>query len=217
MSANNYHFSFTTKVSPAEAADKIWRISDWWTSKVTGTAEHKGDVFTVNFGETFVTLVVAEELPATGFVWAVTDCNLHWLKNKNEWNGTQIVWAISSAGGETTISMTHIGLVPEVECYENCRKGWNFYVGECLRRLMDEDKGLSDMEKARRQAAGSGTALGARNMQEEALSRSWENMLTRLKVFAESNLEDTSGTMHENVTSQPESQPPRDRRTQPRD
>jgi hypothetical protein len=38
--------------------------------------------------------------------------------------------------------MTHIGLVPGVECYEDCKKGWNFYVGESLFRWMTEGKGL---------------------------------------------------------------------------
>ena len=38
--------------------------------------------------------------------------------------------------------MTHVGLTPDKECYEDCNKGWSFYVGESLRKLITEGKGL---------------------------------------------------------------------------
>jgi hypothetical protein len=43
--------------------------------------------------------------------------------------------------------MTHAGLVPGVECYGNCEKGWDFYVGESLLRLLTENTGLADQQR----------------------------------------------------------------------
>lgn len=80
-------------------------------------------------------------------VWLVTDCNLQWLKNKKEWKGTQIEWEISTLDHSTRIDFTHVGLFPEIECYDDCRKGWNFYVTESLFKLITEGEGLPETPK----------------------------------------------------------------------
>ncbi len=40
-----------------------------------------------------------------------------------------------------------MGLVPEIECYNDCVKGWNFYVNESLFKLMTEGKGIPERKK----------------------------------------------------------------------
>jgi len=59
-----------------------------------------------------------------------------------DWNGTKISWEISTDEGLTKINFTHIGLVPEKECYNDCKGGWSFYVKESLFKLLTEHKGL---------------------------------------------------------------------------
>ena len=49
-------------------------------------------------------------------VWEVTDCYLHWLNDKSKWTGTRVVYDIVYDHKTSTITMTHKGLVPEVEC-----------------------------------------------------------------------------------------------------
>ena len=86
-------------------------------------------------------------IPDKKIVWQVTDCNLHWLKGKKEWNDTKVVWEVSPENKSTTrIRMTHSGLVPGIECYDDGKKGWDFFVGESLRKLLTENKGLPDLE-----------------------------------------------------------------------
>lgn len=87
-----------------------------------------------------------EVVPDKKIVWLVTDSSIHWLKDKTEWSGTKVVWEASSAKGTTTIDMTHVGLVPEVECYDDCNEGWNFYVGKSLFKFLTENKGLPDRQ-----------------------------------------------------------------------
>ncbi len=47
----------------------------------------------------------------------VTQCTLHWIVNKTEWKDTRTGWEVSSRNGRTSFAMTHVGQVPEQECY----------------------------------------------------------------------------------------------------
>jgi Activator of Hsp90 ATPase homolog 1-like protein len=145
MTSKDYDRSIKANIPPAQAFDKITRVPDWWTKGFTGCSQKLGDNFTVRFGETFVDFKISELVPDNKIVWEVTDSNLHWLKDKKEWNGTKVVWEVSPEGkSETRVRMTHSGLVPGVECYDRCKEGWDFYVGESLLKLLTEKKGLPD-------------------------------------------------------------------------
>jgi hypothetical protein len=144
VTQHDYRCSITGNISPAEAFERICRVSDWWTAGTQGISRNLGDEFAVNFGETFVTFKVTELVPGKKAVWLVTACNLHWINNKTEWQGTKVVWDLSSENGQTHVTMTHVGLVPGVECYNDCSIGWNFCVGESLLKLLTEGIGLPD-------------------------------------------------------------------------
>jgi hypothetical protein len=45
-------------------------------------------------------------------------------QDKSEWKGTKIVFEISQKDNKTQLHFTHVGLVPEYECYDICRQGW---------------------------------------------------------------------------------------------
>ncbi len=144
MSAHNYSASITTNLTATATAERINRVADWWTASFTGAAEKIGDTFSVRWGETFVDFTVTDYVPAKKIVWRVTDCNLLFVEDRKEWKDTQIIFDISSNGGATTVTMTHAGLVPSVECYEACSKGWNFYITESLQELLTENLGMPD-------------------------------------------------------------------------
>jgi len=153
MKTQDYHSSITTTIDPKKAFESISRVPEWWTSHFEGRSQNPGDVFTVRFGETFVTFKVTEVVPGQKVSWLVTDCNLHWLSDKKEWKDTRIVWEVSTRDNLTQIDFTHIGLVPAVECYENCEKGWNFFIKDSLFKLITEDKGLPDAPREVREKA----------------------------------------------------------------
>jgi len=150
MKKQDYHCSITANVTRKEAAENINHVSEWWATNFEGSSEKLNDVFTVHFGETFVTFKVMELVPDKKIMWQVIDCNLHWLHDKKEWQGTKILWEISTKNNSTQIDFTHIGLVPEIECYNDCKKGWNFYVGDSLLKLLSVHKGLPDTARANR-------------------------------------------------------------------
>jgi len=96
----------------------------------------------VRFGETFVTFKVTESVPNEKIVWQVTDCYLPWLKDKTEWNYTNVVFEIFALDDNTRVAMTHIGLVPEIECFEGCKLGWDKYFKGSLFKLLTEHAGV---------------------------------------------------------------------------
>jgi hypothetical protein len=144
MKNNNFHRTITVHASPEEAMDKISHVNLWWAKNFKGKAGRPGDSFTVRFGETFVDFKVSELVPNKKVVWKVTDCNLHWINDKKEWNGTDVVFDISKKGNETQIDFTHVGLVPGVECYKDCEVGWNGHVTNSLVKLINEGKGVPE-------------------------------------------------------------------------
>ena len=144
--SNSYHVSISVNVTAKEAFDGICRVSEWWTGNLDGSSRELNDVFTThhNDDKTFVTMKLTELIPDKMVVWEVTDCFLDWLGDKTEWKNTRLIWNISVLGDSTSIHMTHAGLAPEIECYNDCRKGWDFYVKESLYKLLTEGKGLPE-------------------------------------------------------------------------
>ncbi len=147
MEEQNYSAIITVNSTAQEAFKAINSVSKWWAENVEGNLQNLNDVFTVRFGETFVTFKIVELVPDKKVVWLVTDCYLHWLNNKKEWKDTKISFTISTNNNSTQIDFTHIGLVPETECYDNCVKGWDQYIKGSLFKLITEGKGMPVKKK----------------------------------------------------------------------
>jgi hypothetical protein len=140
----DYRSSIETKIAADRAFDGIGQVAKWWNAKMTGSSAKVGDRFKVDFGPTWVEFQVVESIAPRKIVWEVTDCCLHWIHDKSEWTGTQIVWALEPTNSGTKVSMTHVGLTPDSECFETCEAGWNFYIGESLLKLFAEGHGRPD-------------------------------------------------------------------------
>ena len=141
MEQNNYHSRITANVTPAQAFAGIANVNEWWAKNFEGRALQNGDTFTVRFGDTKVDFEITGAIPDEKIIWNVKDSYLPWLKNKTEWNNTSVVWAIAEEGDSTVIDMTHIGLVPGVECYEACDAGWTKHIAGSLQKLLTEGAG----------------------------------------------------------------------------
>src|SRR5579872_2892366 len=141
MKQQDYQCSIIADVTPEEAFESINDVSGWWAKNFEGNALQLNDVFTVHFGQTFVNFQITEFVPGVTVTWKVTNCFLHWIKDKTEWNGTSVRFDIAREGEKTRITMTHIGLVPGVECYNDCEIGWNDHFGNSLLKLLTEQEG----------------------------------------------------------------------------
>ena len=151
MNQQNYTCTITAAMRPGEVISCIEKVSQWWTARFEGHSEKLDDVFTVRFGETFVTFEVIEAVGLQKRSWKVADCYLHWLKDPLEWKNTTLCWELVSVGASTQVTFTHLGLVSGIECYNDCVKGWDFYIGTSLFKLITEGKGMPETPKAIRQ------------------------------------------------------------------
>ncbi len=137
----DYSCSIATNAGAEQAFEAISDVSKWWATNFKGRAKFPRDRFTVRFGKTFSIMKVSAVVPATKMEWTIEESYLPLFKNPAQWNGTRIVWEISTGSDATVITMTHIGLTPETECYYDCEKGWNFYIRESLYKLITGGKG----------------------------------------------------------------------------
>lgn len=142
MQNQNYQAIITVDASPKAAFKAITEVNKWWTENLEGASARLNDVFTVDFGKgTFVTCKLTKVDADKKIVWLVTDCDLTWLKDKKEWTGTSMIFELSGEDHATTLHFTHVGIVPEVECYNDCVKGWDQYIKGSLFKLITEGAG----------------------------------------------------------------------------
>jgi hypothetical protein len=142
MKKQDYTTSVTLNASPQEAFKSINSISKWWTENLKGSSQKLNDEFTVRFGDVHVsTQKLLELIPDKKVVWLVTDSKLNFVEDPHEWTNTKISFEVSRQGGKTRITFTHLGLVPELECYDTCSNAWSPYIEESLLSLINTGKG----------------------------------------------------------------------------
>src|SRR5437879_3697989 len=109
MEKKNYDKTIIVNVSAEEAIKKISQINLWWATNVQGDTKNLDDVFTVRFGKTFSTIQITEIIPDKKILWSILNSSLPLFKDEKIWNGTKMVWEISSSNRATEITMTHVG------------------------------------------------------------------------------------------------------------
>lgn len=142
MTKQDFSLGISAPVPASDAYDKIARVSEWWAKDFQGSARNLGDLFTVRFGETFVDFKITEAVPGSKVVWHVINSSLPWLNDRTEWNDTDLVFEVSAGQSGTTVTMTHAGLVPEVECFDTCAQGWNQHFGRSFRQFLVDGYGV---------------------------------------------------------------------------
>jgi len=142
MKNQDLNIAYTVDQSPAEVFEAINNVRGWWSGTLEGNTQKVNDEFTYRYKDLHYSRQrVVESVPGKKVVWLVTDSNLSFLDQKDEWTGTTVEFEISEAGGKTQLNFTHRGLTPAVECFEACTKGWTAYADRSLRSLITTGKG----------------------------------------------------------------------------
>lgn len=142
MSGDNYTAIFTFDQSPEEVFNAINDISAWWSQDMKGNSHKLYDEFEVRFADIHYSKQKLIEIKANErIVWLVSESHLSFLEDKSEWNNTEIWFDISEKAGKTQLVFTHKGLVPQIECFDACSKGWDYYLQESLHKLITTGKG----------------------------------------------------------------------------
>jgi hypothetical protein len=138
----SYTATFTVDQTPEEAFAAINDVRGWWSGEIDGPTDQLGAEFTYSYGDIHrSTQQVTELVPGRRVAWHVVDGYLNFVEDKAEWIGTDIVFDISPVGEQTQIRFSHVGLLPEVECFDSCSSAWGFYINTSLRKLITVGKG----------------------------------------------------------------------------
>jgi uncharacterized protein YndB with AHSA1/START domain len=142
MKAKGFTTSFTVDQSPQEVFDAVNDVRGWWSGEIEGSTDKLGAEFTYRYkGVHRSTQQITELVPGKKVVWHVSEARLNFVKDKTEWNGTDIVFEIARKGDKTELRFTHVGLVPAFQCYGGCSGAWGFYINDSLHSLITTGKG----------------------------------------------------------------------------
>jgi hypothetical protein len=142
VKSQNYTTAFTVDQTPEEAFDAINNVRGWWSGNIEGSTNKLGDEWTYRYKDIhYSKQKITELVPGQKVVWQVLDSYLNFIEDTAEWNGTKITFDIAKKGDQTEIRFSHLGLTPEVECYDACANAWGGYVNNSLRNLIAKGKG----------------------------------------------------------------------------
>ena len=134
MTNQNFQYSFTTQKNTSEVFAHLVNPKNWWVGlfgeTIEGKSENINDEFTFSagYGVHYSKQKLIEFVAHKKIIWSVTESNLSFLKNTNEWADTQICFDIEKVGDTTKITFTHDGLIPQIECYGGCSSAWTKYL-----------------------------------------------------------------------------------------
>jgi hypothetical protein len=150
MKTKNFTTTILVDRTPQEAFDAINDVRGWWSGEIDGRTDLLGAEFTYSYKEVHrTTQRITELVPGKKVVWHVTASQLNFVRDKSEWDGTDIVFEIAKKGDKTEVRFTHVGLVPTFECYGGCSGAWGFYVNESLRDLIMKGRGQPNPNERR--------------------------------------------------------------------
>jgi hypothetical protein len=132
---------FTTTIlvdqTPKQAFDAINNVRAWWSGEIEGPTDEPAKEFTYRYKEFHYSKhKITELIPDKKIVWLITESTLNFVKDKNEWIDTKIIFDISEKEGKTQIRFTHEGLTPQLECFDACSNAWTGYITDSLRRFI---------------------------------------------------------------------------------
>lgn len=148
MEKQDFTTSFAVDQSPMEVYEAINNVRAWWSGEIEGSTDKLGDEFTYRHKEYHYSKhKLVELIPGKRVVWEIPEASINFVEDKNEWNGTRIVFDITEKDGKTQVRFTHQGLVPENECFDACSGAWTGYVTQSLRNLVIAGKRQTEAVK----------------------------------------------------------------------
>ena len=134
----NYKYEVQLSATP-EAVFKALTtsegIADWWAKSNTVWKENADEFLSVDFGQVKKLMKVQKTNPPSRLTWHVLECTLR------EWPGTRITFNVTpTLNGGSFLKLEHIGLNPQLECFESCSSGWEYFMAS-LKQYVETGKG----------------------------------------------------------------------------
>jgi hypothetical protein len=148
MNDPNFAAKFTVDQAPQVAFEAIKNFRGWWSEEIEGSTDAVGDEFTYRYKDVHrCKMKLIEAVPHKKLVWLVVDNYFNFTEDKTEWKGTSLIFDISQKGAGTEVRFTHVGLVPEYQCFDVCSNAWGTYINGSLRSLITSGKGRPNQKE----------------------------------------------------------------------
>jgi len=158
MTTSNFMTTLLVDQTPKEVFNAINNVRGWWSEEIEGSTDKLNSVFNYHFEDIHrCQMKIVEFNPNEKVVWLVMDNYFKpgifdndsphrvridkFTDEKSEWTGTKIIFEISRKDNRTEVRFTHLGLVPEYECFDVCSNGWTHYIRQSLLGLIATGKG----------------------------------------------------------------------------
>ena len=141
METTNFTTTLLVDQSPAAVFKAVNQPQNWWSGEIEGSSAKLNDEFTYRYKEFHLSRQrVVEMIPDQKVVWLVTDSSINYTQDINEWTGTKIAFEITEKDGKTELRFSHLGLVPEIECFDSCSGAWTQLIQGALFSLITTGK-----------------------------------------------------------------------------
>ncbi|MNG00696.1 hypothetical protein D3C87_1400790 [compost metagenome] len=142
MSAKDFTTTLIVDQSPEEVFNAVTNVRGWWSEQIDGNTAKLNDEFDYHYEDIHRCKVkLIEVIPNEKIVWLVEKNYFKFTEDETEWTGTKPTFEISEKDGKTALRFTHVGLVPDYECFDICRDSWTNYIQNSLKKLITTGKG----------------------------------------------------------------------------
>jgi len=157
--------SFTTTLQLAADPHVVFEAINnprrWWSADIEGVTDELDGEFVFQVpGIHFTRFRITELVPDRRVVWHAEEARLSFVADTEEWTGTDVHFDVTPNASGTELRFTHVGLVPESECYDACATAWTSYIRGSLAGLVQT--GIGDPNQERESGALSDIAEIAR-------------------------------------------------------
>ena len=142
MNTADFTASLMVDQTPQEVFNAIINLRGWWSEEIEGNTDKLNEEFLYHYKDVHICkMKTIEFIPGKKIVWLVLDNHFSFTKDKTEWIDTKLSFEISKKNKQTQLVFTHIGLVPQYECYDICDEAWTKYIKNSLHNLITTGKG----------------------------------------------------------------------------
>lgn len=143
-----YKNQIITTANSKDCFNAITQSIDKWWGKTDNSITKVGDEFSIFFGETEWRFKITEYDPFKKIYWhCIKAKHVHnGLTNiEKEWLDTKLEWHITNEENQTQILFKHIGLTNNLNCFDVCKKGWDFFISSSLKDFLETGIGTPSL------------------------------------------------------------------------
>ena len=140
--SKNYTTTTLVDKDISSAFGAIQNLRAWWSEEIAGMTDKVEEIFFYHYKDVHLCRIqLIEKDIDRKLVYLVIDNTFNFTEDKTEWINTKLIFDLSTEGNKTKIVFTHLGLVPEYECYAICNDAWTSYIQGSLKAYIETGTG----------------------------------------------------------------------------